>query len=570
MFLSSTRGVGKIFLPNIFRRQTMEKFFNFSYDYQLIIKHLLANVPDWKPDEQIIYRDKFSYTYMDFYKRVHKLANLLKALGVEKGDVVAVMDWDSHRYLEHYYAVPMMGAVLHQVNVRLSPEQLLYTINHAEDKILVMHKDFEPLVQKVKGNFETVKHIIFISDGDNDYAPQFETVGEYEELIGKQSDEFDFPELDERTVATTFYTTGTTGNPKGVYFTHRQLVLHTIAVASAFGNFGSPISFTQSDVYMPLTPMFHVHAWGVPYIATLLGVKQIYPGRYDDLLVKLILQHKVTFSHCVPTILQMVLDNPATANLDFSQWKVVIGGAALTKSLARKALERNIKVMSGYGLSETAPVLTLAMLRPGEENLDIDKKVDLLTRTGFPIPLVYAKVVDENMNEKPRGKENVGEIVVRTPWLTKGYFKVVEKSKELWKGGWMHTGDIAYRSEDGYFKITDRLKDVIKTGGEWVSSLELENMIEQSKFVAQAAVIGVPDEKWDERPVAFYAPIKDAPAHDEIEKDILEILRDFVKVGKIEKWAIPNRFIQLDELPKTSVGKLDKKFLRKLYAEKYA
>ncbi len=548
----------------------MEKFYDFSYDYQLTIKRLLTNVLDWKPDEKIIYRDKFSYTYKDFYKRVHRLANLLKSLDVKTGDVVAVMDWDSHRYLEHYYAVPMMGAVLHQVNIRLSPEQMLYTINNAEDKILVVHKDFEPLIKKIKLKFETVKHIIYINDGDSSFQPGFETAGEYENLIEQQHDFFEFPELDEKTVATTFYTTGTTGNPKGVYFTHRQLVLHTIAVASAFGNFGNPISFTQNDVYMPLTPMFHVHAWGVPYIATLLGVKQIYPGRYDELLVKLLVQHKVTFSHCVPTILQMVLDNPATANLDFSNWKVVIGGAALTKSLAAKALKRNIKIMSGYGLSETAPVLTLAMLKPGKENADFEEKLDLLTRTGFPIPLVEIKVVDEQMNEKPRGEGNVGELVVRTPWLTKGYFKVVEKSKELWRGGWLHTGDIAYRDEDGYFKITDRLKDVIKTGGEWVSSLELENMIEQSKYVARAAVIGVPDEKWDERPVAFYRAANDAPSSEEVEQDILNVLNTFVETGKIEKWAIPNRFIPLDEIPKTSVGKLDKKLLRKIYAEKYS
>jgi len=548
----------------------MEKFINYGYNYQLIIKHLLAQTLDWKPEEKIIYRDKFTYTYRDFYTRVNKLANLLKYLGVEKGDIVAVMDWDSHRYLEHYFAVPMMGAILHQVNVRLSPEQMLYTINHAEDKVLVVHKDFEPLIKKIKAKFETVKSIIFIADGDSNYTPQIENVGEYEDLLNKQEGQFNFPDLDENTIATTFYTTGTTGSPKGVYFTHRQLVLHTLAVAVACGNFGNAISFTEKDVYMPLTPMFHVHAWGLPYVATLMGVKQVYPGRYDDLIVKLIMRHHVTFSHCVPTILQMILDNPATANLDFSHWQVVIGGAALTKSLARKALDRNIKIISGYGLSETAPVLTLAMFKPGEEPVDKEEKVDLITRTGFPIPLVYAKIVDDKMNEKPRGKTNVGEIVVRTPWLTGGYFKVEEKSRELWHNGWMHTGDIAYRDEQGYFKITDRLKDVIKTGGEWVSSLDLENMIEQSQFVAQAAVIGVPDEKWDERPVAFIAPVKQAPESKIIEEDIKKLLLTFVKAGKIEKWAIPNRFILLDELPKTSVGKLDKKFLRKLYAEKYS
>ncbi len=548
----------------------MEKFIDFGYKYQLSIKHLLDHVPDWKPDEKIFYRDSFNYTYTDFYKRVHKLANLLKLLGVEKGDMVAVIDWDSHRYLEHYFAVPMMGAILHHVNVRLSPDQMLYTINHAEDKILVVHKDFEPLVMKIKTNFETVKKIIYISDGDENFKPQFETVGEYEKLIEEQKDRYDFPDLDENTIATTFYTTGTTGNPKGVYFTHRQLVLHSLVLGMSFGNFNNPISVTIHDVYMPLTPMFHVHAWGMPYVATMLGVKQIYPGRYDELLVKLIMQHRVTISHCVPTILQMILDNPATANLDFSQWKVVIGGSALTKSLARKAMERNIKIMSGYGLSETAPLLTLATLKPGEEKADMETQLDLLTRTGFPVPLVQLKIVDENMNEKPKGKHNVGEIVVRAPWLTGGYFKVEERSKELWKGGWMHTGDIAYRDEEGYFKITDRLKDVIKTGGEWVSSLDLENMIEQSKYVSQAAVIGVPDEKWGERPVAFVVYTQDTPSEEEAGNAINETLKSFVETGKIEKWAIPNKFIKLDEIPKTSVGKLDKKLLRKMYAEKYA
>ncbi len=548
----------------------MGKFYDFGYNYQLIIKHLLHNILDWKPDEKIIYRDQFSYTYADFYKRVHKLANLLKSLGVEKGDMIAVLDWDSHRYLEHYFAVPMMGAILHHVNVRLSPEQLLYTINHAEDKMIVVHKDFEPLIMKIKANFETVKNIIYISDGDDGYVSKLEAVGEYEKLLAEQDDYYDFPDLDENTIATTFYTTGTTGNPKGVYFTHRQLVLHTLVEAIALGNFGNPISFTIDDVYMPLTPMFHVHAWGMPYTATLMGIKQVYPGRYDDMIVKLVLQHKVTFSHCVPTILKMILDNPATANLDFSSWKVVIGGAALTKSLARKAMERNITIMSGYGLSETAPVLTLATIKPGKEEMNLEERLDLLTRTGFPIPLVQAKVVDENMNEKPRGRNNIGEIVVRTPWLTSGYFKVEERSKELWKDGWLHTGDIAYRDEEGYFKITDRLKDVIKTGGEWISSLDLENMIEQSKYVSVAAVIGVPDEKWGERPVAFIVLSKDAPNETEAKDYVKKVLMNFVETGRIEKWAVPNQFITLDEIPKTSVGKLDKKLLRKIYAEKYA
>ena len=544
------------------------KFPDYSFPYQLLIKNLFERVPDWRPNQKIHYRDKFSYTYLDFYKRVHKLANLLKSIGVEEGDMVAVMDWDSHRYLEAYFAVPMMGAILHTVNIRLSPDQLLYTINHAEDKILIMHKDFEPLIKKVMVNFETVQKIIFISDGE-DYKPSFECLGEYEELIEKQSDKFDFPDFDENTVATTFYTTGTTGNPKGVFFTHRQLVLHTITALAQFGTMTDPAAFNQYDVYMPLTPMFHVHAWGVPYIATVMGVKQIYPGRYDELIVKLLIQHKVTFSHCVPTILQMVIGNPATKNLDFSNWKVVIGGSALSKGLAKAAMERGIKIMTGYGMSETAPILTLATIKPEDKDADFETKLDIVTRTGFPEPLVQIKIVDENMNELPRGSKNVGEIVVRSPWLTAGYFKVEEKSKELWRGGWLHTGDIAYRDEDGYIKITDRLKDVIKTGGEWVSSLDLENMISQCPSVAQVAVIGVPDEKWGERPVAFVV-YKEDNDHDTAYNACKNTLLTFVEAGKIEKWAIPDKFIVVDDIPKTSVGKIDKKLLRKIYAEKYA
>ncbi|RLD38444.1 MAG: fatty acid--CoA ligase [Bacteroidetes bacterium] len=547
----------------------MQKFPDYSFDYQLLIKHLLDKVLDWKPKEEIHYRDKFSYTYAEMYKRVHKLANLLKSLGVEQGDMVAVIDWDSHRYLENYFAVPMMGAVLHTVNIRLSPEQMLYTINHAEDKVLIFHKDFEPIILKIQANFETVKHIIYISDGDLDYTPKYENVGEYEELVEKQDDFYDFPDFDENTIATTFYTTGTTGNPKGVYFSHRQLVLHTITGVAQFGAFPNPAGFNQNDVYMPLTPMFHVHAWGVPYIATVLGVKQIYPGRYDEMIVKLLVQHKVTFSHCVPTILQMVVGNPATESLDFSNWKVVIGGSALSKGLARAAMKRNVQLMTGYGMSETAPILTLAVLKPGNENIDFDEKLDIITRTGFPEPLVQMKVVDENMDELPRGKENVGEIVVRSPWLTKGYFKLEEKSKELWRGGWLHTGDIAYRDEEGYFKITDRLKDVIKTGGEWVSSLEIENMISQCESIAQVAVIGIPDEKWGERPVAFVVH-KQADEKDSVFTTCKNTLMTFVNAGKIEKWAIPDRFIVLDDIPKTSVGKIDKKQLRIIYKERYA
>ncbi len=541
----------------------MNQFPDYSYDYQLLIKHLLDRTLTWNPKQEIVYRDKFTYNYIGLNKRIRQLANLLISIGVKQGDVVAVMDWDSHRYLEHYFAVPMLGAILHTVNIRLSPEQMLYTINHAEDKILVVHKDFEPIIKAISPNFETVKKIIYIDEGDADFSPSFDNIGNYEDLISKESEEFDFPDFDEKTIATLFYTTGTTGNPKGVYFTHRQLVLHTISAMGALGAMPDPVGFNVNDVYMPLTPMFHVHAWGIPYLATWMGVKQVYPGRYDEMIVKLLLTHKVTTSHCVPTILQMVVGNPATEKYDFSNWKVIIGGSALSKGLAELASKRNIKLMTGYGMSETAPILTLANFKPGMANISHEEEMDLITKTGYPIPFVKIRIVDEDNNEVSTGE--IGEIVVRTPWLTKGYYKLDEKSKELWEGGWLHTGDIAYRDEEGYLKITDRLKDVIKTGGEWVSSLEIESMISRCPSIAQVAVIGVPDEKWGERPVA-YVVLK--TNEEEIPGTYCKnTLQTFVDAGKIEKWAIPDKFIVLDDIPKTSVGKIDKKVLRKMYSE---
>jgi len=541
----------------------MMQFPDYSYDYQLLIKHILDRTLTWNPKQEIVYRDKFSYNYIELNKRIHQLANLLTNMGVQKGDVVAVMDWDSHRYLELYFAVPMIGAILHTVNIRLSPEQMLYTINHAEDKYLFVHKDFEPLVKAISPNFETVRSIIHIDDGDKTYKPSFDSQGEYENLIAKESQEFDFPDFDERTIATLFYTTGTTGNPKGVYFTHRQLVLHTISAMGALSAMPDPVSFTANDVYMPLTPMFHVHAWGIPYLATWLGVKQVYPGRYDEMIVKLLLTHKVTVSHCVPTILQMVVGNPETEKYDFSNWSVIIGGSALSKGLAELAYKRKVKLMTGYGMSETAPILSLANFKPDMKNLSHDEEIDVITRTGYPIPFVKTRIVDEDNKEVAVGE--IGEIVVRTPWLTKGYYKLDEKSKELWKGGWLHTGDIAYRDAEGYLKITDRLKDVIKSGGEWVSSLELESMISRCPSIAQVAVIGVPDEKWGERPVA-YVVLRNFD--EEVPGTYCKnSLQTFVDAGKIEKWAIPDKFIVLDEIPKTSVGKIDKKKLRIMYAE---
>ena len=536
-----------------------------AYAYPLLIKRILADSLKYEPNNEIVYRDLTRYNYFELNKRVRKLANVLKNLGVKAGDVVAVLEYDSPRYLELYFAIPMIGAVLHTVNYRLSPEQVLYTMNHAEDKIVFSNTDFLPLLKGIKGKLKTSVPCILMTDKEKLPEEELTISGEYEELLRSASDIYEFPDFDENSVATMFYTTGTTGNPKAVYFTHRQLVLHTLAGGMLFGSYDSACRFRSDDVYMPITPMFHVHAWGVPYLATMLGVKQVYPGRYEpEMLLRLLLSEKVTFSHCVPTILHMLVSSPVAKAVDLSRWKVVIGGAALPAGLAKAASELNIDVITGYGMSETCPILSVTYLNKENRKLELDKQVELRTKTGVPIPLVDMKVVDENMNQLPQDGESVGEIVVRTPWLTQSYYKEEEKSKELWKGGYLHTGDVAYVDSKNFFKITDRIKDVIKTGGEWISSLELENLISKHESVSEVAVVGIPDAKWSERPYAIVVLKDDAKASSE---DIQQFLQQFVADGTINKWAIPSRIDFVPAIPKTSVGKIDKKRIRAEYKE---
>ncbi len=533
---------------------------NEAFAYPLLIKRILADSLKYEPNNEIVYRDLTRYNYFELNKRVRKLANVLKTLGVEPGDTVAVLEYDTTRYLELFFAVPMIGAVLHTVNYRLSPEQVLYTMNHAEDKIVLTNTDFVPLMKAIKPKLKTSVPCVLLTDSDELPEPDFVISGEYEDLMKKASDIYDFPDFDENSVATMFYTTGTTGNPKAVYFTHRQLVLHTLAVATAFGCYDSVCRFRSNDVYMPITPMFHVHAWGVPYVATLLGVKQVYPGRYEpEMLLRLLLTEKVTFSHCVPTILHMLVSSPVAKAVDLSNWKVVIGGAALPSGLAKAALDLGIDVITGYGMSETCPVLSITYLNEKEKGMEMDEQVELRTKTGVPIPFVDMKVVDEQLKPMPKDGESVGEIVVRTPWLTQSYYKEEERSNELWSGGYLHTGDVAYVDDKNYFKITDRIKDVIKTGGEWISSLELENLISKHEAVSEVAVVGIPDERWSERPYAMVV-LKDGTSI--TADDLKTFLQKFVDDGTINKWTVPSRIDFVDAIPKTSVGKIDKKRIR--------
>ena len=535
-----------------------------AYDYPLLIKHLLHTPLATTPEQEIVYRDVKRYTYRQLRQRIGQLANGLAELGVRPGDTVAVMDWDSHRYLECYFAVPMMGVVLQTVNIRLSPEQILYTLNHARADVILCSTDFVPILDAIKDRLETVKTFVLLSDGGE--LPQFTTAfaTEYEALLAQSAQDFDFPDFDENTRATTFYTTGTTGNPKGVYFSHRQLVLHTLAVLGSLASSASQQCLHRDDVYMPITPMFHVHAWGFPYVATAMGIKQVYPGRYlPDALLALIKQEKVTFSHCVPTILHMILSSPAAKEVDLSGWKVIIGGSALPKGLAKRAMDKGVDIFGGYGMSETCPILSLAQLKPSMRELDEDQQLEYRTKAGLPIQLVDLRIVNDEMQDVPHDGKATGEVVARAPWLTQGYLNDPVNSEYLWRGGYLHTGDIGNIDPEGYLLVTDRIKDVVKSGGEWISSLAIEDIISQHPEVSEVAVIGVPDERWGERPLALTV-LKEESVGKITVQDIQTHVKAFVEQGAISKWAVPDvRFVA--SLAKTSVGKLDKKVLRQQY-----
>ncbi|MEA9978065.1 fatty acid--CoA ligase [Pseudomonas sp. 10B1] len=531
-----------------------------AYQYPLLIKRLLMSGSRYEKTREIVYRDTVRYSYLTLNERIARLANVLTNAGVKAGDTVAVMDWDSHRYLECMFAIPMIGAVIHTVNVRLSPEQILYTINHAEDKFVLVNSEFVELYNALAPQLTTVEKTLLLTDAPEKTAGLPNLVGEYEELLAAASTQYEFEDFDENSVATLFYTTGTTGNPKGVYFSHRQLVLHSMGVATIMGCIDSVRLLGTNDVYMPITPMFHVHAWGVPYAATMLGLKQVYPGRYDpELLVALWRKEKVTFSHCVPTILQMVLNAKSAQDVDFSGWKIIIGGSALNRTLYDAAKAKGIQLTAAYGMSETCPMVSVAHLN--EEMLagSDDERTMYRIKAGVPGVLVDAAIIDEEGNFLPADGESQGELVLRAPWLTEGYYREPEKGAELWAGGWLHTGDVATLDSMGVIDIRDRIKDVIKTGGEWVSSLALEDLVSRHPAIREVAVVGIADPQWGERPFALLV-IRDG--HSICAKQLKDHLKPFVELGHINKWAIPSEIALVTEIPKTSVGKLDKKRIR--------
>lgn len=537
--------------------------------YDLTLDKIMKSALLRSPDREIVYRTLAGgerierYTYRDAFDRMNALANALSALGVKRGDRVATLDWNTHWHYESYFTIPMMGAVLHTVNVRLAPFEIEYIMNHAEDKVAIVHSDFLKLMEIIAPRVKSLEAIVVV---DAESVP--EKVGgvkvyHYEDLVKSYKGKFDWPELSENEIAGMCYTSGTTGLPKGAYFTHRMMVVHALSVAIFIAS--SPLIGASSlSTFLTIVPMFHVFSWGLPYVNTLIGAKQVYPNRYTPrTLLELIVREKVTHTAGVPTILYMLLTDPESYKYDLTGLTFISGGAATPKALAEAARKRGIRVIVGYGLTETAPVLTIAS--PPVRLLESPALEDLVLRTGWPIPLVEIQVVDPEGKPVPKDGKTMGEIVVRAPWVTPEYYKDPAKTEEAWRGGWFHTGDVAVWFEDGSILILDRDKDVIKSGGEWISSVRLEDAISTHPGVSQVAVIAVKSKKWGERPAAIIVPKPEWKGRITLEEIRRHLEENYVSKGLIPKWWLPDLVIEVESLPLTSVGKISKRTLREQY-----
>ena len=549
------------------------------YDYQLTIDKIIEWAAYAYPDQEIVYAPpkapKVRLTYSKLYERARRMGSVLSQFKIKQGDKenlgtrIGVMDWNTSRFLELYYAIPMSGAVMHTVNVRLSPEEMAHTINVAEDEIIFTNEDFLPLLSSLLPKLPTVKKVIVMSDKNEDINVKLSNVEvyEYEKLSREGDPNYTPPELDENTIATLVFTSGTTGLPKGTYFRHRDMVLHSIVVNAGVWN-APPLNLTHKDVWLQIPPLFHAHGWGSPYSSLLLGMKSVYPGRYDwNYIIRIIKEEGVTYTAGVPTMLYLIINSPELANYDLRGFKFIVAGQAIPKGLYEEAKKKGILISQGMGMTETAPLMGGLTFKPKMENWSEEKKEEyILYRAGRPAPLVFIRVVDPDMKDVPKDGKTMGEIVVRAPWMTRGYYKDPKKTEETWRGEWLHTGDLAIWDEEGYIAYIDRVKDVIKSGGEWIPSTRLEDLISTHPGVAEVAVIAAKHEKWVERPVAIVAPKQEYKGK-LTENDIMQHLNKFVSQGAIPKWWVPDKIIILEvELPKTSTGKTDKKALRDKYS----
>ncbi len=486
-------------------------------------------------------------TFREVGARVRQLARALERLGIRLGDRVGTLCWNTQEHLEAYYAVSSMGAVVHTLNLRLFPEQLAYVINHGGDRILLVDASLLPVLAKVAKDLSTVECIIVI--GESDSAP----IGSlrYEELLAAEESVFEWPVLDERSAAAMCYTTGTTGDPKGVVYSHRSIYLHALSVCGPWC-----LGLSENDLCLVIVPMFHANAWGIPYAGWMAGSDFLMPGGslQPETLCRMIQQCRPTLAAGIPTILSAMFRHAEAHSIDLSFFRQLFsGGAALPRSLAEGFLARHgVKVVQGWGLTETSPVAAVAQ---PPRDCPKEQEIDWTTKTGRLIPGVELRVCDGE-TVLPWDGESVGEFEVRGPWITASYYG--DTASDRFHNGWLRTGDVGVVEERGYLRITDREKDVIKSGGEWISSVELENAIIDHPDVLEAAVIGVPDPRWDERPLACVVPKNGMTI------DIAAIRAHLT--SRVAKWWIPERWAFIREVPKTSVGKFDKKTLRALYA----
>jgi len=558
--------------------------------YQLTIDKVLRSGVSLFPNNEIIYWPpggrRLRFTFSEFNDRVQRLGSVLEGLGLEPGSPgkmgtrVAILDWNTHRFLELLYAVPMYGAVLQPVNIRLSPEEIVYVMNKSKDEVIFTNEDFLLLVKLLTPRLKFAKKVVVMRDREEPLNVEIEGVEiyDYEELM-RSAKPYNYPEeLDERTVMALVYTSGTTGLPKATVYRHREIALHTL-IALLVTTWGrQPLIYLRylRGAYNPLgdpsllvVPFFHILGWGSPYTSILGGVpKVVLPGRYDwEHILRLIREEGIKTTGGVPTVLHLMLTNPELSNTDLRGLVFAFGGAAIPKGLAEEAKRRGIILTSGYGMTETGPVAVVGFLPPDlAKSMSEDQVQELVIRSiGKPVPLFEARVVDLDGKDVPRDGKTVGELVLRGPWITLGYYGDPEKTREAFRDGWFHTGDLATWDELGYIYIVDRAKDIIKSGGEWISSIRLENIISLHPAVSEVAVIGARHEAWGERPVAIVV-VKPEYKDEVREEDILNHVRSFVEEGQIPKWWIPDRVIFVEELPKTGAAKIDKKTLRDRYS----
>jgi fatty-acyl-CoA synthase len=499
-----------------------------------------------------------SITFGEVGQEAARLANALRGLGVGVGDRVATFMWNNNEHQVAYIGVPAMGAVLHALNIRLFPDQLVYVANHAEDQVVIVDGTLAPLLAKYLPSLRSVRHVI-VANGDpaSLAAPAGVTVHGWDSLLAGQSAGYDFPVLDERSAAAMCYTSGTTGEPKGVVYSHRSNWLHAMQVLTSQG-----MSLSGSDLALAIVPMFHANAWGLPYAALMAGASLVMPDRFlqPEPLLAIMTSQRPTFAAAVPTIWNGVLAQLERAPQDISHLRsVIVGGAAAPPSMMRAFEERhNVKVVHAWGMTETSPLGTVAY--PPAGAVGEREWAYRVTQGRFPAT-VRARLTAEDGSVVPDDGKSLGELEVRGPWIAASYYApdgaAVDPDK--FRDGWLRTGDVGTISPDGFLTLVDRSKDMIKSGGEWISSLDLENLVMAHPAVAEAAVIGVPDDRWDERPMVSVVVREDASV-------TAAELRGFL-AGKVARWQLPERWTFLPEVPKTSTGKFDKKVLRARYAE---